>query len=69
MENNGLDPETEKALRDAMSQAEKDVRNDGVKEMAAYMRRTYLSFRQTGFGRAQAYLFTVLLYRSLIRRG
>lgn len=69
MENNGLDPETEKALRDAMSQAEKDVRNDGVKEMAAYMRRTYLSFRQTGFGRAQSYLFTFTLYRSLIHRG
>jgi len=69
MEDNGLDPETEKALRDTMSQAEKDVQNDGVNEMAAYMRRTYLSFRETGFGRAQSYLFTALLYRSLIRRG
>jgi len=69
MEDNGLDPETEKALRDAMDQAEQEVRNDGVASMAAYMRRTYLSFRETGFGKVPSYVFTLLLYRNLIHRG
>lgn len=68
MENNGLDPETEKTLRDAMTQAEQDVRSDGVASMAAYMRQTYEAFRKTGFTRRQSFSFTALLYQSLLSR-
>lgn len=64
-----LDPETQKALDEAMEQAAKDVRDDGVASMAAYMRTTYQAFRKCGFGRAQSYGFTALLYQNLLRRG
>lgn len=63
-----IDPETEKALRDAMDQAEQDVRKDGVTSMAAYIRQTYEAFRKTGFNRKQSFSFTVLFYQSLINR-
>ena len=65
----GLDPETEKELRDAMDAATEDVRSDGVTSMAAYMRSTFNAFRKTGFGRTESFIFTLTLYRNLLARG
>lgn len=63
-----IDPETEKAMRDAMDQAEKDVRQDGVDSMAAYMRQTYEAYQKAGFGRTASFVFTIMLYRGLLSR-
>lgn len=68
MDDDRIDPETEKALRDAMDEAEKDVRLDGITSMAAYMRQSYEAFRKTGFNRKQSFSFTVLLYQNLLSR-
>lgn len=68
MADDRLDPEIEKAMRDALDQAEQDVRKDGVTSMAAYMRQTYEAYRVAGWGRPQAFFFTVLLYRALLGR-
>jgi hypothetical protein len=64
-----LDPETEKALRDAMDEAADEVRDDGITNMAAYMRRSYEAFRKCGFSRRQSFSFTMVLYQSLLSRG
>jgi hypothetical protein len=65
----GIDPETEKELREAMESATEDVRKDGIVSMAAYMRSTYEAFRKTGFGRLQSFVFSLTLYKSLLNRG
>jgi len=64
-----LDPETEKSIEDVMDQAVREVRDDGITDIAAYMRRTYEAFRKLGFSRRQSFSFTILLYQSLISRG
>ena len=69
MDDNRLDPETEKAVREAMDQAELDVRNDGILGMVLYLRTTYKAFRKSGFSKKQSQAFTELLYRSLLIRG
>lgn len=65
----GLDPETEKSLRDALNAAAEDVRQDGITDMAAYMRSTYKAFQDVGFGRVQSFAFTIVFYRTLMNRG
>jgi hypothetical protein len=65
----GLDPETEKELRDAMDSATEDARRDGVVSMAAYMSTTRTAFRDAGFGRVESMIFTAILYRSLLARA
>lgn len=64
-----LDPETEKEIRDAMGKAASSAREDGIIEMARYMRRNYLAFRAQRFTRKQAFTFTMLLYQAILVNG
>lgn len=68
MEDHGLDPETEKALRDAMDQAEQDVRVDGIISMASYLWTANEAFIKVGFTKEQAFIFTRDLYSGLLKR-
>jgi hypothetical protein len=65
----GIDPETEKEMREAMDAATEDARRDGVVSMAAYMGTTRKAFRDAGFGRVESMIFTAILYRSLLARA
>lgn len=68
MDDNGLDPETETALRAALDQAEQDVRADGILSMATYLKTTYDAWINVGFTKKQAFKFTEKLYEGLLRR-
>lgn len=69
MANDGLDPQTEEAVRDALDEAAQNVREDGIVSMANYLRKTYEAFHNTGFTEEQSYNFAVLLYSNLLSRG
>ena len=68
MDDNRLDPETEKALKAALDQAEQDVRADGILSMSVYLWATYESWLKVGFNKKQAYKLTEKLYEGLLRR-
>lgn len=65
----GLDPETEQELRDTMDEAQRNARNDGMLEMARYIRRNYAMFRSQGFSRKQAFTLTAVLYQVMLAKG
>lgn len=67
VDDNQLDPETEKELRAAMDSAAQEERKGNTVELAQYMRDNYLAYRAKGFSRKQAWTFTILLYQNLIR--
>lgn len=64
-----LDPETERELRETMEQAGRDAREDGMLDMAKYVRRQYVCFRAQGFTRRQAFQMASMLYQLLLVRG
>jgi len=64
-----LDPETERELRDTMDQAGRNAREDGMLEMAKYLRRQYLLFRTQGFSKRQSFQMTSYLYQVMLMRG
>jgi hypothetical protein len=64
-----VDPETESVIRDAMGQAIDDMRDEGITQLAKYMRNNYQAFRKQGFSRKNSFTFTVILYQSLLYHG
>jgi hypothetical protein len=66
--NDGLDPDTEKALREAMDQAEQDVRADGIVSMATYLKTAMDAYTNVGFTQEQAFELTRDLYKGLLTR-
>ena len=61
-----VDPETESAIRDAMDQAIDDMHNEGIIQLARYMKNNYQAFRKQGFSRKNSFTFTILLYQSIL---
>jgi hypothetical protein len=64
-----LDPETERELRDTMSDATLDMWKDGAAGVADYMHSVYSAFREKGFSRKQAFSLCVLLFQKMLANG
>lgn len=68
-EDQPLDPETEREMRETMGQAQASVREEGMHQMARYIRRNYLVFRGQGFSRRQSFTLISVLYQNLLMQG
>lgn len=64
-----VDPQTERELQDTLNQAVDDMRDEGITQLAKYMKNNYRAFRKQGFSRKNSFTFTVLLYQSMLHHG
>jgi hypothetical protein len=64
-----VDPDTAREVQDAMDEAMKEMRDEGVTQLARYMKSNYTAFRKQGFSRKQSFSFTILLYQNLLLHG
>ena len=64
-----VDPDTEREIQAAMDKSVKDMRDEGVTQLAKYMRSNYKAFRKQGFTRKEAFGFTAILFQNLLSHG
>jgi hypothetical protein len=64
-----VDPDTERELQATMNEAVDTMRDEGIAQLARYMKSNYQAFRKEGFSRKNAFTFTILLYQSLLAHG
>lgn len=69
MDDKPVDPDTERELQDTMEQVVKDMRDEGITQLAKYMRSNYKAFRKQGFTRKESFTFTALLFQNLLIHG
>lgn len=65
---NGLDPETENAVRSVMDRAEQDIADATMDGMAVFMKRNHDAFRRAGFNRRQSFVLTAIMLMGMISR-
>jgi cell division protein FtsI/penicillin-binding protein 2 len=64
-----VNDDTEREVQEALDEAFKEVRDEGVAQLAKYMKSNYTAFRKQGFSRKNAFTFTIILYQNLLTRG
>lgn len=62
----GVSPETEKEIRDAMSQGARSVADDEIRGVAQSLRRYYVTFRIQGFSRRQSFVLTTAVFQKML---